>query len=135
KAAVNDYLEHGFRAIKFGWGVFGRDLNLDIALVRAAREEAGPDIDLMVDAGWYGTTPDDPFRARSIRDWIRLAKELEDLDVFWLEDFLHPENMDGLRQVSDACTTLRTATGEQFSGYNDFERLVLDGHAHVLQPD
>ena len=55
KAAVAEYLEYGFRAIKFGWGVFGYDLRQDIALVRAAREEAGPDVEIMVDAGWYGT--------------------------------------------------------------------------------
>ena len=48
--AVAGYLERGFRAIKFGWGVFGYDLERDIALVRAARAEAGPGIDLMVDA-------------------------------------------------------------------------------------
>src|SRR5574340_796144 len=41
KRAVAEYLKLGFRAIKFGCGVFGRDLELDIALVRAAREEAG----------------------------------------------------------------------------------------------
>src|SRR5260370_42565759 len=53
KEAVASYLERGFRAIKFGWGVFGLDLKLDVELVRAARQEAGPDVDLLVDAGWY----------------------------------------------------------------------------------
>ena len=135
RSAVNDYLEHGFQAIKFGWGVFGHDIDLDIALVEAARKEAGPGIDLMVDAGWYGTSLAEPFRPRSIRDWLRLVEKLEELDIFWLEDFLHPENMTGMRQVSDACTTLRTAAGEQLSGYDEFERLVNDGHVDVLQPD
>ena len=60
KAAVADYLAQGFRAIKFGWGVFGDDLALDIALVRAAREEAGPQVELMVDGGWYGVTTANP---------------------------------------------------------------------------
>ena len=49
KRAVAHYLELGFQAIKFGWGVFGWDLDLDLALIRAAREEAGPKITLMVD--------------------------------------------------------------------------------------
>src|SRR3954465_13355870 len=31
QGAVAEYLERGFRAIKFGWGVFGRDLPQDIA--------------------------------------------------------------------------------------------------------
>ncbi|MGB3328132.1 MAG: mandelate racemase/muconate lactonizing enzyme family protein [Thermomicrobiales bacterium] len=135
KQAVSEYLEHGFRAIKFGWGAFGYDLARDLALVRAAREEAGPEIDLMVDAGWYGTTVADPFRSRTIRDWTILAQALEALGVYWLEDFLHPENIEGMRQVSEACTTLRTAAGEQLSGYAEFERLAVEGHADVLQPD
>jgi L-alanine-DL-glutamate epimerase-like enolase superfamily enzyme len=41
KAAVADYLERGFKAIKFGWGAFGHDADLDVALVTAARAEAG----------------------------------------------------------------------------------------------
>jgi len=134
KAAVADYRAQGFTAIKFGWGVFGHDLKLDVALVRAAREEAGPEIDLMVDAGWYGVTAAEPYRPRSVRDWIRLVKELEELDIFWLEDFLHPENIDGYRAVAGARSTLRIAAGEQAEGYGEFERLA-DAGVDVLQPD
>ena len=133
--AVASYLERGFRAIKFGWGVFGYDLQHDIALVRAAREEAGPSIGLMVDAGWYGTSHAAPFKTRSLKDWIRLARALEELDIIWLEDFIHPENIAGYRAVAAECTTLRLAAGEQHSGYADFARLVDEGSIDVLQPD
>jgi L-rhamnonate dehydratase len=135
REAVVVYVERGFRAIKFGWGVFGYDLALDVALVRAAREEAGPGVTLMVDAGWYGTRYEEPFKPRSLRDWIRLVRELEELDVFWLEDFLHPENIAGYRAVAAQCTTLRVAAGEQYAGYPDFERLASEGRVEVLQPD
>jgi L-alanine-DL-glutamate epimerase-like enolase superfamily enzyme len=135
KAAVAGYLERGFRAMKFGWGVFGDDLARDVALVRAAREEAGPDIDLMVDAGWYGASGDCPFKTRSLKAWISLARELEELGVFWLEDFLHPENLAGYRAVAEQCTTLRIAAGEQAAGYTEFERLAGEGGVDVLQPD
>jgi L-alanine-DL-glutamate epimerase-like enolase superfamily enzyme len=135
REAVAGYLAQGFRAIKFGWGVFGRDLALDVALVRAAREEAGPDVTLLVDPGWYGVTAAQPFRERSLKDWIRLVRHLEELDVFWLEDFLHPENFAGYRAVADQTTTLRTAAGEQYAGLHDFTRLVDEGRVDVLQPD
>lgn len=135
RRAVTGYLEQGFRAIKFGWGAFGHDPELDIRLVKAARQEAGPAVTLMVDGGWYGTSYDNPYRPRAVKDWIRLVPELEAFDIFWLEDFLHPENIPGYAEVSRATRTLRIAAGEQLSGYTEFEHLVRDGHVHTLQPD
>ena len=135
KAAVAEYLAHGFRAIKFGWGVFGYDLRQDLALVAAARAEAGSDVELMVDAGWYGTTPANPFRPRPLQDWIRLVRGLEEHDIFWLEDFLHPDNFAGFAAVAEHTTTLRLAAGEQLAGYEAFERLAVEGKVHTLQPD
>lgn len=135
KRAVVSYLEQGFRSIKFGWGAFGHDLALDVRLVQAARAEAGAGIDLMVDGGWYGIGYDNPYRARAVKDWIRLVDVLEAEDIFWLEDFLHPENFGGYAEVSRATRTLRIAAGEQLSGYLEFERLAVEGQVHTLQPD
>lgn len=135
KRAVEGYLAQGFRAIKFGWGVFGHDLALDIALVRAARQAAGPAVELMVDGGWYGVAYGQPFKPRPIKDWIRLVKALEELDVFWLEDFLHPENLAGYAAVAAQAVTLRIAAGEQAAGVAEFERLADEGRVDVLQPD
>jgi L-rhamnonate dehydratase len=133
KRAVAGYLAQGFLAIKFGWGVFGRDL--DVSLVKAAREEAGPEIDLMVDGGWYGTDYGDPYRPRPVQDWVRLAGELEGLGVFWLEDFLHPDYFSGYAEVAGSVRKMRIAAGEQLAGYAEFERLANEGHVHTLQPD
>ncbi len=133
--AVGEYLEQGFQAIKFGWGAFGYDIDLDIRLVRAAREEVGPDIDLMVDGGWYGVRYADPFRARSLKDWIRLVAVFEDLGIFWLEDFLHPENLSGYAEIARHAGRLRIAAGEQAAGFQEFERLATEGHVDTLQPD
>jgi L-alanine-DL-glutamate epimerase-like enolase superfamily enzyme len=135
RAAVTDYVRRGFRAIKFGWGVFGDDLALDVALVKAAREEAGPDITLMVDGGWYRVDYASPYKTRPLKDWIRLVRELEALNVFWLEDFLHPENLEGYAAVAAQTTTLRIAAGEQLAGLHEFEQLARVGHVDVLQPD
>ncbi len=135
KRAVDGYRAQGFRAIKFGWGVFGRDLAHDVALVRAAREAAGPDVDLMVDGGWYDPEPGRVFKPRPVKDWIRLARELEELNVYWLEDFIHPENVAGYAEVSAHTRTLRIAAGEQAAGVTEFERLAREGRVHVLQPD
>ncbi len=135
RRAVAGYLEQGFRAIKFGWGAFGHDFKLDVSLVETARAEAGPDVDIMVDGGWYGIGYANPYRPRPVKDWIRLVDVLEAAGVFWLEDFLHPENMAGYAEVAQATRGLRIAAGEQLSGYAEFERLALEGHVHTLQPD
>jgi L-rhamnonate dehydratase len=135
RQAVDDYVRRGFRAIKFGWGVFGNDLEKDIDLVRAAREAAGPDITLMVDGGWYGVSYAEPYKPRPLKDWIYLVQVLEDLEIFWLEDFLHPDNIDGYAQVSEHTRSLRIAAGEQAAGFAEFERLAVQGKVHVLQPD
>ena len=135
KRAVADYLSRGFRAMKFGWGVFGVDIRLDVALVKAARQEAGNDIDLMVDAGWYGTSRRQPFKSRSLKDTIHLVGELEELDIFWLEDFLHPTNIEGYARVAEHTHRLRLAAGEQAEGVEQFERLAREGRVDVLQPD
>ncbi|MBA3415146.1 MAG: mandelate racemase/muconate lactonizing enzyme family protein, partial [Chloroflexia bacterium] len=48
---VTGLVERGFTAIKLGWGPFGRDPDLDIALLRAARTAAGDAVELMLDIG------------------------------------------------------------------------------------
>ena len=52
----------GFRAVKFGWGVFGEDPGRDRELVAAAREALGPDRHLLVDPGWYRRRAGSPGR-------------------------------------------------------------------------
>ena len=69
KRACDVYLRRGFTAIKFGWGVFGQDRKRDVALVAAAREAIGPDVELLVDAGWSVN--------RSPYDAIELLRQLE----------------------------------------------------------
>jgi L-rhamnonate dehydratase len=53
RAAARQYLDQGFTAVKFGWGVFGKDLHLDVRLVEAARAELGDGNELLVDTGWF----------------------------------------------------------------------------------
>jgi L-alanine-DL-glutamate epimerase-like enolase superfamily enzyme len=64
-----------------------------------------------------------------------LVKALEEYDIFWLEDFIHPDNFAGYGEVAAHTTTLRLAAGEQLAGYAAFERLAEEGRVHTLQPD
>jgi len=127
KKACSYYLDKGFTAIKFGWGVFGQDRKTDIALVKAAREEIGEDIDLMIDAGWKHN--------RSAYDAIELLKQLEPYHIYWLEDFLHPECYDGYAKVKEAGVKTRIAAGEQEAAGWGFRQLIRQGKIDVAQPD
>jgi len=121
------YLERGFTAIKFGWGVFGDDRKRDVALVKAARDAIGDDIDLLVDAGWKVN--------RSAYDAIELCRALEPYNIFWLEDFLHPECYEGYARVKAANPATRLAAGEQEATGWGFYDLITRGHVDVVQPD
>ncbi len=127
KRACERYLSLGFTAIKFGWGVFGQDRKRDIALVEAAREAAGPEVALLVDAGWRVN--------RSAYDAIELLRALEAFDIFWLEDFLHPECYEGYAAVKAAGARTRLAAGEQEATAWGFHDLICRGRVDVVQPD
>jgi L-alanine-DL-glutamate epimerase-like enolase superfamily enzyme len=127
RRACEFYLSRGFTAVKFGWGVFGQNRRQDIALVAAAREALGPDVALLVDPGWMV--------CRSAYDAIELCRALEPYDIFWLEDFLHPECYDGYAKVKAAGVKTRIAAGEQEATAWGFRELIGRGGIDVAQPD
>lgn len=127
RRACGYYLERGFTAIKFGWGVFGQDRSRDIKLVEAARREVGPDVALMVDAGWK--------QNRSAYDAIELLRQLEPYNIYFFEDFLHPECYEGYRRVKEAQPRTRIAAGEQEATAWGFRQLIQRGGVDVVQPD
>jgi L-alanine-DL-glutamate epimerase-like enolase superfamily enzyme len=127
KQACEFYLSRGFSAVKFGWGVFGQNRRNDVALVCAAREALGPDVALLVDPGWMVK--------RSAYDAIELCRALEPFDIFWLEDFLHPECYEGYAAVKAAGVRTRLAAGEQEATAWGFHDLIHRGRIDVAQPD
>lgn len=127
KHACEFYMQRGFTAVKFGWGVFGQDIKLDIKLVETARKTLGPDISLMIDPGWMVK--------RSAYDAIELCRLLEPYNIYWLEDFLHPESYSGYRKVKEAGVKTRIAAGEQEATAWGFRQLIVEGGVDVVQPD
>ena len=132
--AALGYVARGFRAVKFGWGVFGEDPGRDRELVAAAREALGPDRHLLVDPGWYPVGWKQPGPMRSRREAIALCEWLADYDVGWVEDFIHPERFDEYAYVR-AVSPVPVAAGEQVATVWDFERFIGQGCVDVVQPD
>jgi L-rhamnonate dehydratase len=132
--AARRYTDLGFRAVKFGWGVFGEDPGRDRELVAAAREALGPDRHLLVDPGWYGAGWKGPHRMRSRREAIEMCQWLAGYDVGWVEDFIHPERFDEYAAVR-AESPVPLAAGEQLATAWEFERFIEGGCVDVIQPD
>lgn len=120
-------VEAGFTAIKFGWGGFGRDRTHDLELVGAARDALGDEVDLMVDAGMVWQ-----------EDVKGAAKRINELDrandLYWLEEPVYADNLDGYRRLSEACET-RIAGGEEEYTLYGFREFVDRGRPDVVQPD
>jgi L-alanine-DL-glutamate epimerase-like enolase superfamily enzyme len=132
--AAQGYVERGFRAVKFGWGVFGEDPQRDVELVAAAREALGPQRELMIDPGWYGAGWKGPWRPRTQEDNIALCERMAPYRPRWIEDFIHPEHFQEYAAVRSH-SLVPLAAGEQLGTIWDFERLIGENCVDVVQPD
>jgi L-rhamnonate dehydratase len=121
---VEAQVQQGFTAVKLGWGPLGYDVRRDVELVRAARRAAGDQTELMIDIG----------KRYRFKTALYMARACEQFNVYWLEEPLPAEDLDGYRRLSDAAS-VRIATGEEESGRLAFARLIRETGIDVVQPD
>ena len=123
-----EYVEHGFKAIKYGWGQhFGPEAQDSLA---AMREAVGPDIRLMLDCG-PGTYLDG---AWTVKEAIRVSELLEDHDIYFMEEPLHPYDVEGFKELT-LNAPIKIATGESLTTVRDFQRFIDTSAIDVAQPD
>lgn len=115
----------GFTAVKLGWGPLGQDAANDVRLVTAAKEAAG-DCDILIDAG-HGYAGD-------AKRAIGVARELERLEIFWLEEPFLPDEYEAYAELADA-VDIRVAAGEQDTTVWGFRELIERGRVDLVQPD
>lgn len=117
-------VQQGFRAVKFGWGPLGQSEEGDLAQVRAARQGVGPGVELMVDAGlcWDTATA------------LRRARQFEPFGLTWLEEPLHPDNVQGYARLT-AQSPIRIAAGEEVCDVYEMRQLMDVGGIDVVQVD
>ena len=75
-----------FKAMKMKIGVGPID---DLKLVRAVKDAVGQDFKLMVDAN----------HAYNLNDALYVGRGLDELDIFWFEEPVAPEDYDGYREL------------------------------------
>ncbi|MBI5877910.1 MAG: mandelate racemase/muconate lactonizing enzyme family protein [Chloroflexi bacterium] len=120
----------GFRAVKMGWGPFGRHSHQkDEAIVRAARDALGPDGDLMVDAGGSDAHWTNGYK------WARrTADMLAEYNVYWFEEALHPDALDDYVRLREHAP-LPITGGEVLTRRQAFQPWLEAGAFDIVQPD
>ena len=129
----------GFTAIKFDvdvanpWKMDAYDRSISrrehehiITIVEKVRDAIGPYVDLAIDL--HGSF--------NLADALRICKDVEHLDLLWLEDPIRWEwgNVDALAKI---CMQTETpiCTGEIFYGAKMFRALMEKGACDLLEPD
>lgn len=111
----------GFRAIKMKVGLGAK---ADIALVRAVREAVGPNTQVMVDANHAYTTS----------DAFYVGRALDDMDIYWFEEPVAPEDLEGYAELRHRLSTNISGGEAEFTrwGWRPLlERRCLD----IAQPE
>jgi L-rhamnonate dehydratase len=100
-------------------------LENNVAFLRSHRAKIGPDFPLMVDC----------YMSLNVPYAIQLAEACKDIDIYWWEEVLSPEDNDGYRLIKQAHPTLRWTTGEHEYTRYGFRQLIEQRNIDILQPD
>jgi len=125
-AQALEFKARGYRSMKIK---IGRNLErpeLDIDFVRTIREAVGDEIQLMVDANCaYG---------EDVATAMRVGRAMQDLGIYWFEEPLSPDNIEGNAQLA-AALDIRIALGEaDFMMYGAREFIARKA-VDVFQPN
>ena len=120
-AEAEAHVAAGFRAIKLK---VGYTPEADIRHARAVRAAIGPNVQLMVDAN----------HAYDAATAIRLGRGFARLDVYWFEEPVIPEDLDGYAAVRRALDVPIAGGEAEYTRYG-FRRLFDASGVDIAQPD
>ena len=115
------HLSRGFKAIKLKIG-FGVEEDIDYVL--KIRDAIGPDVKIMVDAN----------HAYNVGSARRILKGIEKANIYWFEEPISPEDIDGYRELKNLTDIYITAGENEFTKYG-FREWVSRRAVDILQPD
>ncbi|MDE0589010.1 mandelate racemase/muconate lactonizing enzyme family protein [Halocynthiibacter sp. C4] len=105
----------------------GREgLEANVALMKRFAEAAGPDVPIMIDA----------FLAWDADYTLRFAEAMKDIPIAWIEDPIHPQDVEGLQKIRDGLDSeISLALGNFAFSKADCADLLRTGVVGILQPD
>jgi L-alanine-DL-glutamate epimerase-like enolase superfamily enzyme len=111
------------QAMKAGFGALKLH-EIELPAIRAACEEVGPDVELMLDVNCPWT----------LSEAQQKTEELKSVDLKWLEEPLWPpENLDGLAELRRT-SGIPIAAGENVYTLLDFQRMLAAKAVDFVQP-
>ena len=113
--------EKNFKAMKMKIGLGPKD---DLKLVKTVREEVGDDFKLMVDAN----------HAYNTIDAMYVGKGLDEMDIFWFEEPVAPEDYDGYKELKDNLKTNIAGGEAEFTKYG-WNQLIKKRCIDIAQPE
>jgi len=122
----------GVRAVKLR--LHSTDWRIDLPVIEAVREAVGTELEIMVDANQGWRMPGDLTPRWDLATATAFARELERLDVYWLEEPLPTHDPDAYGALRDG-VDLRIAAGEMVRSEAEARDLVVRGRVDVVQPD
>jgi L-fuconate dehydratase len=114
---------NGFTAMKLKVG--SPDLERDVTRARIVREAAGPGATIMTDANQQWT----------IAQSIEFCQKTADLNLHWLEEPTHPDDILGHRTIAKAIAPVKVAAGEHVANRMAFKNYLQCGGMAVCQVD
>jgi D-galactarolactone cycloisomerase len=124
-------LDAGIRATKIR--LHSRDWRIDLPVIEAVRE-AVPELEVMVDANQGWRMPGDLTPRWDLATATEFAGELERLGIYWLEEPLPTEDIDGYAALGGS-SELRIAAGEFVRSLAEARDLVTRGGVDIVQSD
>jgi L-alanine-DL-glutamate epimerase-like enolase superfamily enzyme len=124
------YLDDGFTAIKLR--LHRPNLADDLAVIQAVRDAVGDEMEIMTDAN-QARMPFGPLHW-TLSTAQRAARELERMDVVWLEEPLNALNTEGYRRLAES-VDIPIAGGEGVTELERFNEMLLSGGWDIIQPD
>jgi D-galactarolactone cycloisomerase len=129
---VVELRERGIRAVKLRF--HHPDWRRDVDVVERVRAAVGTDLDLMVDANHGWRMAGDRGARWDVSTATQCARALEPLGVYWLEEPLPTDDVEGYATLRRR-TSLRIAAGEMVRVAFEARDLILRGGVDVVQPD
>jgi D-galactarolactone cycloisomerase len=115
------FADQGFHGVKIKVGF---DLDQDIRIVRAVREELGKDFIVMTDAN----------QGYSVDVALKASDAFADCGAYWLEEPLFVEDIQGHAILREKSKT-PIAVGENLHMCYAFENFIMRGAVDFIQPD